>query len=325
MSNTVPYDSHIIQLKQLIHEEEVIQNKLDKEISELEPQILALMAAMCTASEQKIAGIQHIRELRKACFLARQIPVEIIARIFRYIYIQKPPAFFLSPLCKQYFYPTQICSGWRRVALAMPELWSHVYIKRKENHMKHIGLLLNHIWSCSTARRLSLPLNVLGLNTMTVPDLAPVSKLIKHLHKLDITPPSLFIDKLLESSREFILLQHLTIRYKEKNPVQVSVFANAPHISRLEIHSPYSGSDLTLMMFPWSRLQILDVQAWGASMNVLLTILSECSELTQLLTYIASDNPQTPCGPSLATVPLLKRLVVTDSNPNFISEFIGLL
>ncbi|KAJ7601965.1 hypothetical protein DFH06DRAFT_1070959, partial [Mycena polygramma] len=90
----------------------------------LDSNIEAVAAMLATLVKERDLLAQDIRSHEAVISLVRQLPTEILCRIF--VMARKPQANFELP--KAPWYLGQISKRWREIAIGMPVLWSSFWV-----------------------------------------------------------------------------------------------------------------------------------------------------------------------------------------------------
>ncbi|KAF8876056.1 hypothetical protein BD779DRAFT_176331 [Infundibulicybe gibba] len=222
------------------------------------------------------------------------LPIDIIREIFLWC-IPRPCHLPPKP-AEPRMVLTHVCSAWRGVALATPELWADILIRvGSTSHVQYVAdrphsdlrptisnddLISQNLPRC---QRLNVRLSkkaiqeLLSLPSGTLPDLEDIEICVDGQPKI---------------IGEFI------------NRQQITVFQACPKLRRVILSSHAEDTDLRRLNLPWKQLSVLHFRHYAVSPIFCLNVLRECTSLGNCMFIIPTIHDSFDDLTALAKCPV---------------------
>ena len=282
-------------------------------------------------SEQRRAIQDQIQAFKNVISPARRLPPETVTDIFRLCSALEDdilPNPLAAPLLL-----TQICSGWRQVALQMPELWTDLYFHVQENATEETrNLAKTWIERC---RHHTFSMNIQSFDMLpdSFLDLLTIRPAMITLLELEIPHDALTFLEKLPSEVVFSNLQALAVRPSVQNPdleedwllwpASVRVFESASKLEYVTMTIQVEGFNPAVLHLPWHQLKELSLNKPPSSFHIpcnsIRSILRKCTFLEQCVFSLDTRFIEEDLN-GVITLPHLESLAIT-INHNFGTHF----
>lgn len=306
--------SNVVPSEVEVREVETIISREVHELSVLEPKIKELQASLDKLLQERAQRSAYLKAFKVTLSPVRRLPPELVSAIFRLAcserYPLPPPSDFRPP----HLTVSQICSGWRKVALGLSRLfpWNRVLLCSEdkkgpttvnEARLQHIETFLSHAGS--------LPLDIQLIdrwedhslfNKILLPRVGQCSKI-----DLCVGPkPIQLLSKLPPGSLD--LLESLRIDCQSYDWIPTPVIAlYSPNLRRLVLER---FKHLLPLNVSFPRLTYLRVECDYTDLETLLRVLRTSVDLLKCRLNIkrAAITGYTEANPDKIILPRLHTL-----------------
>ncbi|KAJ7198590.1 hypothetical protein GGX14DRAFT_573465 [Mycena pura] len=252
---------------------------------------LAALKLRLDSAQDKLAAHQ------RSITFARQVPVEVLEVIF---FFCMPPDFVRPDARQAPLLLCQICSAWRRVAIATPRLWTSLALnlgRRRGAWRDFLAAWLGRSANCPIV--ISFTGDHHGgvyqyFNEHVVQILRPYAR---RWRRLRVDVPQTSLTKLLNAPLP--LLETLEIRTRTGTAGSVFVSAaDAPRLRRLVLIETETRP--TTMCLPWDRLTEFHAPKYALDPDKCFPLLAKCTSLTRctiLLSLASATATSLPYRP----------------------------
>ncbi|KAF9448853.1 hypothetical protein P691DRAFT_704278 [Macrolepiota fuliginosa MF-IS2] len=309
-SNIPPTRDEAASLRELLSQQEFALSILYKDITRLQARLKILV-------DRHRQGHTKLQQYQAALSSARVLPPELVRKIFIQcaadLPIDKPPSHRTPPLSL-----TQICSGWRDVALTTPELWSR-FMFRVDCPEDVTGFKeLVHLWfRRSHTRPLSLVLSTTCQpGAIPNPLLDTLQSYTENIASLDLDIPTPYLSALAEYPQDSFTCLH-SIRFRgtrldgvEEGGLSLwtptsSPFQFAPNLTDVFISIPRTRVILEGLNLPWSQLSSLRLAETIVTSDAMLRVLGLCTNLTTCSARLVTNEVITASEITLSSLTFL--------------------
>lgn len=302
-SNAPPSETESKRFRELIRAEEAKYQSIAADVEAL--------------SEQRRAIQDQIQAFKNVVSPARRLPPETVTDIFR-LCVAFEDQIFPNPLAAPLLL-TQICSGWRQVALQTPELWTDLYFYVQENATEETQSLAKTWIERCRHHTFSMYIYSFDMLPDLFLDLLTIRPAMINFLELEIPHHALTFLEKLPSEVVFANLQSLRVRPSVQNPnleenwllwpESIRVFESASKLEIVSVEFQAGGLNLASLHLPWHQLKDLRLNTrvpYNDVKSVLrkCTLLERCMVALDALTLDADLN-------GVITLPRLERLVIT--------------
>jgi hypothetical protein len=298
-SNIPPTCGEATFVKGLLKGEATTLSALFQDITHLENRLHILCERYCD-SRAKVQRYQAVLSP------VRLLPPELVRKIFLFCIgnspAEAPPLPDTPPLSL-----TQICSGWREVALATSELWKNITFSGNSTHGIANFKNLAQLWlnRCHTIpATLTFSLNCQpSVENLLLDVVAPYSTSIEALElHLDTALFAAFADFPPEAFPRLRSIRFHGTRVESHpsrgglrlwDPVTVP-FQFAPQLTDVLITIPETKINLEALNLPWSQLSSLHLAESIVTSGAFLRVLAACSRLVSCSVRVVTEEAITP-------------------------------
>jgi hypothetical protein len=311
-SNIPPTCGEAAFVKGLLKGEATTLSALFQDIAHLENRLRTLY-------EQYRDSHAKVQRYQAVLSPVRLLPPELVRRIFLFCIgdsaVEVPPFPNTPPLSL-----AQICSGWREVALATPELWKNITFSGDSTHgianFKNLAQLwLSRCHTTPASLTFSLRCQT-AIDNLLLDVIAPYSTSIEALElHLDTALFAAFADFPPEAFPRLRRIRFYGSRIEGHSsrgglrlwdPVTVP-FQFAPQLTDVFISIPETKIDLEDLNLPWSQLSSLHLAESIVTSTAFLRVFAACSKLVSCSVRVVSENATTPADSDI-TLPFLTSL-----------------
>ncbi|KAF7319819.1 F-box domain-containing protein [Mycena kentingensis (nom. inval.)] len=257
---------------------------IDAERASVHSQITALHAKLAELADARKAVAE---QLQAVAFPILTLPTEITAEIF--LHYAETVADYYGSLQSAPILLTHICRPWRELALALPKLWTQIFMGDESS--RGIDYLLR-LWF---ERAGSLPLHVrlpATANTQVSRLLAMLTGYSDQFESFACTYPLPENCSLDPIAGRIDNLRALELEIEGPASEPITAFADAPALRKLELMYYPDDGIATELDLPWAQLTELVV---GGELPTLLRTLENMPQLEVLdlvaMRYLAPLNP----------------------------------
>ncbi|KAJ3994444.1 hypothetical protein F5050DRAFT_515951 [Lentinula boryana] len=212
----------------------------------------------------------------------RKLPNELTLRIFDYAcglnnltsgQLKTMPALAIS----------SVCSHWRNLAKASPQLWSRMRINLTVMHTDHLGFDLLQMY-LDSSQQYPLSFEILGDKLETLEPrqamvCATVGACSDRWKELAVSQPTFFKVLTAQNPTHFPMLEELSISsFAFRLSGSLDRFQDSPKLRSLSI-SLFPLSKLPRSLFPWNQLNVLTICSYSEELKYLLDGPSDLTEL----------------------------------------------
>lgn len=313
-SNIVPSELETRQMKDLLLEE-------DAHLSDLNAQMVQLQASLQALAIQRSQRCARIRSYKAAISGVRRLPPEIVAEIFLRCCPESP----ILPLrpTDSHMVVTQICSGWRKVAIGFPELWHKLSLvgRADEQATQSKALACAKGW-IGRAGPLPLEVHIANFTGPTLIDdiIRPHANRFREIAISDL-PLSPF---LAIPSNSFSLLESLTLSAHPHGSEDTAKYLldatldSAPKLHDFTLQG-YVFNPATIRL-PWAQLTRLQILDTPVTPNTCLAVLEMCTSLVSCRFEIITSVDAITFNPSSLLLPHLSTLNLVEAEPQWIAH-----
>ncbi|KAJ6505667.1 hypothetical protein C8R47DRAFT_1037622 [Mycena vitilis] len=270
-----------------------------KRRDDLDCEIAAANAVLEILVKERDLLAQGIRSHEAAVSPLRQLPTEILCRIF--VTALKPLANFELP--KAPWYLGQICKRWREIAIGMPVLWSSFWAYTGRGYIQPPRLLEQFQEQFRRAGDTPLDVTVCGGLSMLK---GPLLDACDRWQTLSMD----WADNLLSFWDRVPLLRRVYVREKGMHPSAVYEFS-APFEDICDLASCGSYSPLTYRTTSWEHLTRYD---GPVEWKTYLDILRQATRLIECRMTFCTDMTDTPLSDDILELPNLLRFSVSTTH-----------
>lgn len=315
-TNNIPTDIETREIQDIISRESNELSAIEFQIKDLEK--------LWVEHAQRSSGLQTLKATLSPI---RRVPPELVAEIFQQLCCSSRAILPPNPVTPQ-LVVSQICSGWRKVALGHKQLWNRVafaydlededgYESQSPKYMvlSQADIELSETWlSRAGSIPLDLELNCRNYDCADDPVQRLLSPRVQQCRSIVIRVPQVSLRPFVRLPT-FDMLEHLTVHIVDRwTPVPV-LFPNLRSLA-LEYHWVFESDLKALGMFaPWSQLAHLRVESFsttGMEPSWFIDILRNCISLVDCyldLTVRKYANRETP----VIVLPHLRTLCLDGS------------
>ena len=278
-------------LKSNVPPSETERRRFGELIRAEEAKYQSIAADVEALSEQRQAIQDQIRAFKNIVSPARRLPPETVTDIFR-LCIALEDEIFPTPLAAPLLL-TQICSGWRQVALQTPELWKDLYFYVRENATDDTHKLAK-TW-IERCRHHPFSITIISYDVLPDPflDLLTICPAMINLLELEVPHHALAFLEKIPSEVVFPNLQILRVRPTVQNPdleedwllwpESVRVFESMPKLEVVLMEFQANFFNPASLHLPWHQLKELRLNTPYSRARVphnnLRSILRKCTFL----------------------------------------------
>ena len=281
-----------------------------------------IAATVEALSEQRQVIQDQIQAYKNVVSPARRLPPEIVADIFR-LCTAIENEIFPNPLAAPLLL-TQICSGWRQVALQMPELWTDLYFHVQENATEETHNLAKTWIERCRHHTFSMDIQSFDMLPDAFLDLITIRPAMITLLELEIPHDALTFLEKLPSEVVFPNLQTLAVKPSIKNPDleedwllwpdSVRVFESASKLEFVTMTIQVEGFNPNLLHLPWHQLKELSLNKAPSSFHIpcdnIRSILHKCTVLEECIVSLDTRSIEADLN-GIITLPHLESLAIT--------------
>ena len=306
-SNVPPSETESKRFRELIRAEQAKYHSIAVDVEAL--------------SEQRQAIQDQIQAFKNVISPARRLPPETVTDIFRLCNALEDEI-FPNPLAAPLLL-TQICSGWRQVALQTPDLWTDLYFHVQENATSETHYLAK-TW-IERCRHHTFSMNVQSFDMLPDPflDLLTIRPAMINFLELEIPHDAFTFLEKLPSEVVFPNLQILRVHPSVQNPDleenwllwpdSVRVFKSAPKLENVSMGFQVDGCDPASLHLPWHQLKELRLNTPFSEARVpynnVRSILRKCTLLETCMVALDALTLDVDLN-GIINLPHLERLVV---------------
>ncbi|KAJ7218749.1 hypothetical protein C8J57DRAFT_1732202 [Mycena rebaudengoi] len=277
---------------------------------DLDTQISALQKILKPLVDERNATADRILRHQSVFSVTRRVPPEILGEIFLLTLPSQKDVMSDEASCvdSSPWLVGRICSRWREIALALPELWTTVSINGYDGPNAHPSLLLRwvkmllhrsanqllHIYLASPSYGFDISPEVLEILADSSPRWETVQTASEWFH------PNGHMDRI---KGRLDRLKSLSFPY---DFAQGELFAEAPQLRRLELPKGFAGD------FPWAQLTYFEssfdtMSAFNRILPQLINVV-ECDITGWLEGYLSITH-------DIVALPVLQKLYLAGRLP----------
>lgn len=327
-SNAVLSDTDQDVLRELLLEARKGPNGLDAEISAKEVEIMKMKAAMEAAlgalKRRRAKEAERIKKLQGGITARKRLPPELLALIFvhyiNYVFVDVPPGRNSLDRSWSPWTLCQVCSRWRKIALAEPRLWKRIRVLPGDPWQRRATMeVLHDIFSHRGGDgKVELILWVRSQDDWeALLSLMPLySSRIRNLTIIGSPSPYLLTPmKAFESLEEFVLMGDLDMfGDPDESPITaLSLSHNLRKVQILPTDIDYanptpSSSWHSRFLLPWT--QLTDIALTAISPSTCLGVLVHCGQLLDFTVTFSPDAIHHPFPSTLISLPHLHSISI---------------